>query len=352
MPDRAHIGLDNAAFQGRLKQRTIFVQPRPVKQRFERHLKTQGLKPNTPTNQIAGPSVTTEVRQRGEYIRTAKSTPQEAAKSEPTNRKLAQLAIVKPQPYAVPASPKLQRSSVLQRQFVHPDDTGKRSSKKQSHRYSKLQMSLVGMAGFVFLVGLMVSVQTLRTNHDATAQVAALARKSAHNSDDAAVPASDKPSSGDLKNYVVAPNLARYIRIPKLDVDARVLQVGATKTGALGTPNNVFDAAWYTGSAKPGEPGAALIDGHVSSWTSKGVFYGIKNLVAGDTIQIVRGDGKVLNYKVVKTQVYSADKVDMNAAVNPVTQGKSGLNLITCDGRVEPGTSEFNQRVIVFSELE
>jgi sortase (surface protein transpeptidase) len=130
-----------------------------------------------------------------------------------------------------------------------------------------------------------------------------------------------------------------------------VLQVGVTTSGALATPSNVFDTAWYTGSAKPGQPGATLIDGHVSSWTTKGVFYGIKTLVAGDTIQIVKGDNSVLTYKVVKTQVYPAGTVDMQAAVTPVIAGQSGLNLITCTGQVIKGTSEFNQRELVFATL-
>ena len=148
----------------------------------------------------------------------------------------------------------------------------------------------------------------------------------------------------------MAPNLPRYLKIPKLGVDARVLQVGVTKTGALGTPNNVFDTAWYTGSAEPGQPGATLIDGHVSSWTSHGVFYGLKTLVPGDAIQIVRGDGTVFNYQVVKTQIYSAGNVNMQAAITPITPGIPGLNLITCTGDVIPGTSTFNERIIVFAQ--
>jgi len=65
---------------------------------------------------------------------------------------------------------------------------------------------------------------------------------------------------------------------------------------------------------------------------------------------VVRGDGTVLNYRVVKTQLYPADNVDMQAAITPVTAGKSGLNLITCAGQVKKGTSEFSKRVIVFAE--
>jgi sortase (surface protein transpeptidase) len=218
-----------------------------------------------------------------------------------------------------------------------------------SHRHSKLQLSLVGMAVMVFVIGLAVSLQTLQANHGASAQVSALSKRTDKQAGNA-VPSTTKPSAAAFNSYAVAPDLPRYIKIPKLGVNARVMQVGVNGSGAVGAPSNVFDAAWYTGSAKPGQPGATLIDGHVSSWTTHGVFYGIKTLQAGDTIQVIRGDNTAVNYRVVKTRVYPVDNVDMQAAITPVTAGKAGLNLITCTGQVKKGTSEFNQRLIVFAE--
>src|ERR1019366_6494106 len=124
---------------------------------------------------------------------------------------------------------------------------------------------------------------------------------------------------------------------------------GVTTTGALATPSNIYNAAWYNESAAPGQPGAMLVDGHVSSWTAHGVFYGLDTLAAGDKIQVERGDGQIFNYQVIKSEVYNSDDVDMNAAITPVDLTKPGLNLITCAGDVIPGTSEFNKRIIVFA---
>jgi LPXTG-site transpeptidase (sortase) family protein len=209
------------------------------------------------------------------------------------------------------------------------------------------------MACLVFLVGLLVSAQTLWTNHRASIQVAALAKqasKQVSGSQSVGLPSTVRPTNQAINQYAVSPDLARYLKIPKLNVYARVLQVGITASGAVGTPNNVFDTAWYTGSAKPGQSGATLIDGHISSWTTHGVFYNLKQLAAGDTMQIVRGDGSLINYQVVRTQTYNINNVDMKAALSPVTPGKSGLNLISCTGQVEKGTNQFNERVIVFAQ--
>ncbi len=245
-----------------------------------------------------------------------------------------------------------QANLVLPPQYVIPTESHSNpwSLFVGSKRYSRPQLALFGLAGLIFAVGLFVSFQTVRTNHDASAQVVALSRQVA--SGKGSVPSTTKPSSQAISNYVVAPDLPRYLRIPKLGVNARVMQTGVMSSGAIGTPNNVYDTAWYTGSAKPGQSGATIIDGHVSGWSTHGVFYGLNRLIAGDQLQIVRGDGQTLNYRVVKTSVYNANNVDMQAAIKPATAGKPGLNLISCTGPVIKGTSQYSQRVIVFAEQD
>lgn len=158
-----------------------------------------------------------------------------------------------------------------------------------------------------------------------------------------------KPTPKTVAAYAVAPNYPKILKIPSIGVDSIVGQTGILSNGALGTPSNVYYTDWYTGSAEPGQPGATLIDGHVSSWTAHGVFYNLHLLKPGDSIQIIKGDNSVVNYQVVKTQTYSSNNVDMQAAITPIDSSTSGLNLITCTGDVIKGTSQFNERVIVFA---
>jgi len=163
-------------------------------------------------------------------------------------------------------------------------------------------------------------------------------------------PKTDQPSQNSLASYQVAPTKPRIVTIPKIGVKARIVAEGVAKDGSLAAPGNVYDAGWYTASSLPGQQGAMLLDGHVSSWTTNGIFYNLKKLQAGDAVLVERGDGKVFTYQVVKTQTYSTDAVDMNAAVTPVVPGQPGLNLITCGGKVKPGTSEFTERLVVFTK--
>ena len=169
---------------------------------------------------------------------------------------------------------------------------------------------------------------------------------------DPSTPNTTAPPANSVDTYTVAPNMPRVIDIPSIGVRARVLSVGLDSTGAIKTPNNVFDTAWYNGSSLPGDPGASLIDGHVSGWTTHGVFYSLKNVQTGASIQIERGDGQKLNYVVIKTMSYDANNVDMATVLSSAIPGRSGLNLITCSGSVVSGTSDFSQRLVVFAVLQ
>jgi sortase (surface protein transpeptidase) len=167
-----------------------------------------------------------------------------------------------------------------------------------------------------------------------------------------ALPNETKPSGGSVSNYQVAPNLPKYLKIPKLGTNARVKPLGITSNGALQTPNNIYDTGWYDASARPGDPGsvgAILIDGHVRGPTLSGVFNEIKQLRPGDTMQIVRGDNQVFNYKVVKVQNYDASSIDMGELLASVQPGEPGLNLITCGGSFNRSSWEYTQRTVVFA---
>jgi LPXTG-site transpeptidase (sortase) family protein len=128
--------------------------------------------------------------------------------------------------------------------------------------------------------------------------------------------------------------------------------MGVSTKNQLQAPGNVYDAGWYNASAQPGQPGAMLIDGHISSWTTQGVFYGLNKLKAGDAITITRGDGQKFTYGVVKVATVDAKSVDMSSLLVSADTAKPGLNLISCSGDVIPGSNEFDKRITVYATLQ
>jgi sortase (surface protein transpeptidase) len=244
--------------------------------------------------------------------------------------------------------PRQRRSMVLKRQSLRsrPSIKGRRPKPVKT-------TLLTGMAVVLFILGVGIGISSLRTNNHVAAQVQRIAdtNESSSAGEDPEVP-SEAASDGDLANYRVAPTLPRIVTIPKIGVEARVLRLGVKANNELKAPSNIFDAGWYEGSAKPGEAGAVLLDGHVSGPTRQGVFYKAKTLQAGDRITIERGDGTVFNYRVHSLKTSDADSVDMAAALTSVVAGRPGLNLITCAGAVDASGTGFTQRTVVFAVQE
>ena len=159
-----------------------------------------------------------------------------------------------------------------------------------------------------------------------------------------------KVSDDAIAKYKVAADLPRVITIEKLGVKARVLQMNVNSDGSMQSPINIFDAGWYTGSVKPGQPGASIIVGHASGTTLGGVFNKLESLNAGDTISVERGDGKILRYQVIKKQTVKLSDVDMNSFIRPADGASEGLNLMTCAGEWIKNSQTRNSRVMIFTK--
>jgi sortase A len=216
--------------------------------------------------------------------------------------------------------------------------------KKSKFKFKNTAWYLCCLILVAAIVVIVFGIYNIRKNHHANQVAIQQAIKSG------VAPKTNKPTQAFVANYTVPPDLPRYISIPSIGVHAIVGAVGLTRVGAIGTPDNVYNTDWYDRSSKPGQLGAALIDGHVSSWTTDGVFYNIKKLVAGDKIQIQLGNGSLINYSVVKSQIYPNTDVNISAALSSVNPNVPGLNLITCTGDVIKGTNEFNERIVVFAQ--
>lgn len=221
-----------------------------------------------------------------------------------------------------------------------------------SQRRNKLHFAFIAAGILVFISGATVAFQGFRVNQQVASQVQGGQVQSVNVKEDDDVNPDETPQDNNVaKNHIAAPENPRRIIIPKLNVNTRIMPLGLKSDNQLKAPSNIYDTGWYDRSAKPGQPGAMLIDGHVHGPTKPAVFYSLKKLVKDDVISVERGDGKVFTYKVAKTQNYDAENTDMAAALTPVEAGKPGLNLITCSGKLDKKTNLYTERTIVFATL-
>lgn len=161
----------------------------------------------------------------------------------------------------------------------------------------------------------------------------------------------ETPISRDvIANYRVAPDLPRVVTIDKLQAKARVLPMSVNNDGSMQAPLNSYDAGWYTGGVKPGQRGAAAIVAHELGPTRGGLFEKLDTLKAGDAVQVERGDGSVLNYRVVATKTVKLEQVNMDEFLRPANGVDEGLNLMSCAGKWIRNAQTRSHRVMVFTK--
>jgi LPXTG-site transpeptidase (sortase) family protein len=147
----------------------------------------------------------------------------------------------------------------------------------------------------------------------------------------------------DNTNYI-----PKTLTITKLGINASIESVATTTSGAMGVPSNIWNAAWYNKSAKPGQPGAVFVDGHSSS-TDGALFGKLNTLAKGDIINVTRNDDIVINYKIVSINVVNRNDVNMSSMLKPYGSAKNGLNILSCEGKWIPSEETLENRVLVYA---
>lgn len=153
--------------------------------------------------------------------------------------------------------------------------------------------------------------------------------------------------------YTVPADQPRYIKIPSIGVNARVMTVGVTSDGNIDAPQNLNDTAWYDGSAKPDQEGQVFIDGHTSFASHlAAAFNALPQLKKGAKITVELGSGKKVNYTVTKTESADANKIDMSKVLSTQGASKKGLSLMTCTGTFNYRTQTSDKRFLVYAEQD
>ncbi len=149
----------------------------------------------------------------------------------------------------------------------------------------------------------------------------------------------------------ITSGLPIHIKIPEINVDASVGQVGLTKEGNVDVPSEPANAAWYNLGPHPGEIGTSVIVGHFG-WKNNtpSVFDNLSELKKGDKIYVEDDQGITTTFVVreIKTYDPKADASDVFIS----NDNKAHLNLITCEGIWNPKNKSYSERLVVFSDQE
>lgn len=155
---------------------------------------------------------------------------------------------------------------------------------------------------------------------------------------------------GDAAPPPPRPGQPVRLKIPSISVDAVVEQVGKTPDGAMDVPRDFYETAWYQLGPRPGEPGNAVIDGHVDSTTGKAIFWDLRKLVRGDQIVVVGDDGVERRFVVTDMGTYATADVPLDRLFGPAAGAH--LNLITCDSNTtfNHTTHSYDGNLVVYAD--
>lgn len=140
------------------------------------------------------------------------------------------------------------------------------------------------------------------------------------------------------------------IEIPSLAIEADIESVGKDETGAMDTPAAVENVAWYNLGSLPGGAGNAVISGHLDRRDgSPAVFWELDRLEPGDLIVVEMADGALRQFVVTRVVAYAYDAAPLDEIFGLAFH--SNLNLITCQGTWDAGSSNYSERLVVYSRL-
>jgi Sortase domain len=132
--------------------------------------------------------------------------------------------------------------------------------------------------------------------------------------------------------------------IPSLNIDAQIEALGMDSSGAMETPQKIWNVGWYSDGPSPGGLGDAVIDGHVGLPGTPLVFGSLPRLTLGAEVITVLADGTHSKFTVSGLRRWPATSYPGDLFSG---DGDPRLSLITCTGLYDNRTQTYGDRLIV-----
>jgi sortase (surface protein transpeptidase) len=147
----------------------------------------------------------------------------------------------------------------------------------------------------------------------------------------------------------INPAVPTRLRIPTLDIAARVLPVGIDRQRNVEVPESIDDVGWYRYGVSVGtSQGSAVLvahrDGRIGG---AGVFYDLGKLRRNDRILITDSAGTRWEYRVVARELVTKSTFAVQAEDFFERTGPHRLTLITCGGAYVRDAGGYQSNVIV-----
>ncbi len=152
------------------------------------------------------------------------------------------------------------------------------------------------------------------------------------------------PSFRSVRTYVAVAEPVR-LRIPALRIDSPLLRLGRAPDQSIEVPTDYGTAGWFAEGPRPGQPGPAVILGHVDSKAGPGVFFRLARLPVGADVLVDRADGSTVDFRVRSTEHVAKTAFPTDLVYAPTLE--PSLHLVTCGGQFDHATGSYLDNVIV-----
>ena len=114
------------------------------------------------------------------------------------------------------------------------------------------------------------------------------------------------------------------LQIPKIRVASSLDRLGRARDGTVEVPSRWELAGWYALGPRPGDPGSAVILGHVDSRRGPAVFFRLRELGRGDEIKVTRADRSSARFVVQRTTQYDKQQFPTDDVYYPTLTLRCG----------------------------
>ncbi len=137
------------------------------------------------------------------------------------------------------------------------------------------------------------------------------------------------------------------LTIPRISATSSLLPLGLNTDGTVEVPPAAtpMQAGWYRFGPAPGDPGRAVILGHVDGAHSPGVFYRLRQLRPGDDIVISRRDSRNAHFRVQRVDEVPKDRFPTENVYGWSPHPE--LRLISCGGTFDRAAHSYRDNIIV-----
>ncbi|MEU7909398.1 class F sortase [Actinoplanes sp. NPDC049118] len=162
----------------------------------------------------------------------------------------------------------------------------------------------------------------------------------------AAGPSSVADTFRSVRTYPVVAAPVR-LRIPALRVDSALEHLDRLADGTVAVPERPDRAGWFAQGPRPGQPGPAVILGHVDSRTSPGVFLSLARVRRGAVVHVDRADRTTVTFRVTEVSRVPKSRFPTDLVYAPTLEPT--LRLVTCGGGFDESQRSYRDNVIVFA---